>query len=425
MITRTSVTEEAAAVGRRPVERPDMEKVRRDFPILQRRVHGKPLTYLDNAATSQKPQSVIDRLTSYYELENANIHRGLHFLSELATREYEAARGKVQRFLNAAEDREIIFVRGATEAINLVAQSYGRGRIDPGDEILISAMEHHANIVPWQMLCEQSGAVLRVVPITDEGELFVEEIPRMITSRTRMVAVTHVSNVLGTVNPVADIARMAHEHDVPLLVDGAQAAPHCGVDVQQLDCDFYAFSGHKTYGPTGIGILYGKAHLMEKMHPYQGGGDMIATVSFEKTTYKSIPYRFEAGTPHIAGAIGLAAAVDYVQSLGIANINAWEQEVLAYATERMAEVKGLRIIGTAREKAAVISFVMDGVHPHDIGTVLDQEGVAIRVGHHCAMPLMKRFGVPATARASFAVYNNRYDVDRLIAALHRVNEVFH
>jgi cysteine desulfurase/selenocysteine lyase len=416
--------------ARKPVAPPvsgtglDLEKVRRDFPILQEQVRGRPLVYLDNAATSQKPQAVIDAIAHYYRYDNANVHRGVHFLSEHATEEHENARNTVQRFLNAAQAREIVFVRGATEAINLVAQTYGRAHVKSGDEVLVTAMEHHSNIVPWQILCEQQGARLRVAPINDRGELILEEFERLLGPRTRIAAVTHVSNALGTVNPVRQIIRMARQANVPVLVDGAQAAPHFQVDVQDLDCDFYAFSGHKVYGPTGIGVLYGKASLLAAMPPYQGGGDMISSVTFEKTTYNELPFKFEAGTPNIAGAIGLGAALDYVTRVGMDAIAAHESELLAYATRALVAIPGLRLIGTARERAAVLSFVLEGVHPHDVGTILDAEGVAIRTGHHCAQPVMQRFGVPATARASFALYNTKEEVDALVRALGNVREVF-
>ncbi|MBI3894924.1 MAG: cysteine desulfurase [Acidobacteria bacterium] len=398
-------------------------RVREDFPILKTQVYGKPLVYLDNAATSQKPQGVLDALNRFYAQECANVHRGLHWLSELATQDYEDARVKVQRFLGAAEAREIIFVRGATEAINLVAHSYGRKYVQAGDEILITAMEHHSNIVPWQILCQEQGARLRVAPINDAGELILEEFQKLLNSRTRLVAVGHVSNALGTVNPVRQIIQMAHNHNIPVLVDGAQAVPHLKVNVQELDCDFYAFSGHKFYGPTGVGVLYGKVRWLEEMPPYQGGGDMISAVTFEKTTYNSLPYKFEAGTPHIAGGIGLGAAVDYVSEVGLNQIAAYEHELLAYAARQVSRIPGLRIIGTAREKAGVISFVLEGLHPHDIGTILDREGIAVRAGHHCAMPVMERFGVPATTRASFACYNTQEEVDALVAGIQKVQEV--
>jgi cysteine desulfurase/selenocysteine lyase len=402
----------------------DVNRVRADFPILNQQVYGRPLVYLDNAATSQKPSVVIDALNDYYTKANANVHRGVHYLSQLATREYEEARHKVKCFLNAADTREIIFTRGTTESINLVASSYGRRFLKEGDEIIISAMEHHSNIVPWQLLCEQVGANLRVIPINDDGELMVDEFARLLGPRTRFVSLVHLSNALGTINPIKRVIELAHSQDVPVLVDGAQAAPHLKVDVRELDCDFYAFSGHKLCGPTGIGVLYGKAELLEAMPPYQGGGDMIASVSFEKTTYNALPYKFEAGTPHIAGVIGLGVAIDYLSELGLERITAYEKELLDYATELIGTVPGLRIIGTAREKASVLSFTIDNIHPHDIGTILDQEGIAIRAGHHCAQPVMKRFGVPATARASFAFYNTKEEVEALVGAIHRVIEVF-
>jgi cysteine desulfurase/selenocysteine lyase len=402
----------------------DVGKVREDFPILHRQVNGKPLVYLDNAATAQKPQVVIDTLDRFYREENSNVHRGVHFLSQRATDEYEMARVKVQRFLNAAEPREIIFVRGTTEGINLVASSFGRSKVRAGDEILISAMEHHSNIVPWQMLCEEKGAVLRVIPINDAGELRLEEFEKLLSPKTQLVALVHLSNALGTLNPVRPIIEMAHRRGIPVLLDGAQAAPHLKVDVRELDCDFYAFSGHKLYGPTGIGVLYGKARLLEAMPPYQGGGEMISSVTFEKTTYNTIPNKFEAGTPHVAGAVGLAAAIDYLSALDREAVEAYEHELLAYATEALRQIPGLRIIGTAREKAGVISFVLDGIHPHDIGTIVDQEGIAIRTGHHCAQPVMDRFGVPATARASLAFYNTKEEIDALVSSLHKVKEVF-
>ena len=402
----------------------DVEKVRHDFPILQQKVHGRTLVYLDNAATSQKPQVVIDAILRYYALNNANIHRGVHFLSERATEEYEGARRTVQGFLNAVEANEIIFVRGATEAINLVAQTYGRAQVHAGDEVLITAMEHHSNIVPWQILCEEKGARLRVAPITDSGELLLEDLGNLLGPRTKIVAMTHVSNALGTINPVQKVIEMAHQWNIPVLIDGAQAVPHLQVDVQALDCDFYVFSGHKVYGPTGIGAMYGKSALLDRMPPYQGGGDMISSVTFEKTTYNKLPYKFEAGTPHVAGAIGLGEAIEYANDLGMDNVAAYEHELLAYATESVSAISGVRLIGTAREKAGVLSFLLDGVHPHDIGTVLDQEGVAIRTGHHCAQPVMQRFGIAATARASFALYNTREEVDALVEGILKVREVF-
>ncbi len=402
----------------------DAERMRRDFPALRQTVHGKPLVYLDNAATSQKPQAVIDTLVAYYQRQNSNIHRGIHFLSEEATQAYEGARAKVRGFLNAAEDREIVFVRGTTEAINLVAASFGRAFVRPGDEIVVTAMEHHSNIVPWQLLGEQNGARLRVAPINDEGDLLLDELEPMLTAKTRLVAVTHVSNALGTVNPIRQIVQIAHRHGIPVLVDGAQAVPHMRVDVRDLDCDFYAFSSHKLFGPTGVGVLYGKARWLEKMPPYQGGGSMISLVTFEKTHYAEIPQKFEAGTPDIAGAIGLGAAIDYLNGLDLDAATVHEQGLLAYGTEALQSVPGLRLIGSARHRAGVLSFVLDGVHPHDIGTILDREGVAIRAGHHCAMPVMQRFGVPATARASLAFYNTREDVDALVRAIHKVKGVF-
>ncbi|MGA7461998.1 MAG: cysteine desulfurase [Candidatus Korobacteraceae bacterium] len=401
-----------------------VEQVRRDFPILHQQVYGHPLVYLDNAATSQKPRAVIDVISHYYESGNANIHRGVHFLSEHATEEHEAARRTVQRFLNAADKREIIFVRSATEGINLVAQTYGRKHVAAGDEVLVSAMEHHSNIVPWQMLCEEKNAKLRVIPINDRGELQMDELPKLLTPRTKILAITHVSNALGTIVPLRKIIQIAHQHNVPVVVDGAQAVPHIRVDVQDLDADFYVFSGHKVYAPTGIGVLYGKMALLEAMPPYQGGGDMIRSVTFEKTLYNDLPYKFEAGTPNIGGAIGLGAAIDYIDRLGIDNIAAHEHELLTYATESLLAIEGVHIIGTAAEKAAVISFVIDGIHPHDIGTILDREGVAVRTGHHCAQPVMQRFRIPATARASFALYNTREEIDALVKGIYKVKEVF-
>ncbi|MGB0124368.1 MAG: cysteine desulfurase [Silvibacterium sp.] len=402
----------------------DVRKVRADFPILSRQVHGLPLVYLDNAATTQKPQAVIDAISHYYAFDNANIHRGVHLLSEVATDAYEAARRSVQCFLNAEDRSEIIFVRGATEAINLVAQTYGRVHVGAGDEIVISAMEHHSNIVPWQMLCEEKGAHLRVAPINDDGELLLDKFEALVNSKTRLVAITHVSNALGTVNPISRVVEIAHRWNVPVLVDGAQAVPHGPVDVRALDCDFYAFSGHKVYGPTGIGVLYGKREFLDAMPPYQGGGDMIRSVTFEKTLYNQLPYKFEAGTPHIAGVIGLGAALDYLTGIGLEDVRAHEQDLLAYGTEALNSVPGLRLIGIAKEKAGVLSFVMEDIHPHDIGTILDRQGIAIRTGHHCAQPLMQRFGIPATARASFAVYNTASEIDALVAGIHKLKEVF-
>tara|TARA_B100000315_G_scaffold96973_1_gene89163 strand:+ start:5536 stop:6807 length:1272 start_codon:yes stop_codon:yes gene_type:complete len=402
----------------------DVAKIREDFPILKQTVNGKPLVYLDNAATSQKPQSVIDALVRYYTTENSNVHRGVHTLSQLATDDYEEARGKVRAFLNAAEDREIIFVRGTTEGINLVAHSYGKANVGQGDEIIISGMEHHSNIVPWQFLCQERGARLRVVPVNDAGELLIDEYERLLSPRTKLVSITHVSNALGTVNPVKQIVEMAHRLGVPVLLDGAQAAPHCTVDVQDLGCDFYVFSGHKLYGPTGIGVLYGRAELLEAMPPYQGGGEMIKSVTMESTVYGDLPHKFEAGTPNIAGSIGLGAAIDYIGNLGMDRIAAYERELLEYGTECLSSLSNVRIIGTAQEKSGILSFVMDRVHPHDIGTILDGEGIAVRTGHHCAQPLMDRYGILATSRASLAFYNTREEIDALVKGLDRVLEVF-
>ena len=402
----------------------DVERIREDFPALSQFVFGKPLVYLDNAATTQKPQVVIDKIDSYYSLENSNIHRGIHYLSQKATDAYEEARVKIQKFINAKAFEEIIFVRGTTEAINLVAQSYGRTFLKAGDEIVISAMEHHSNIVPWQILCQQIGAKLRVIPINDDGEILLKEYEKLLTAKTKLVSIVYVSNVLGTVNPVKLMIEKAHRRGIPVLIDGAQAVPHTKVDVQELDSDFFAFSGHKIYGPTGIGVLYGKRELLEKMPPYQGGGDMISAVTFEKTLYNKLPYKFEAGTPHISGVIGLGAAVDYVAKIGLDKIAAYEKDLLEYATRALLKIPGLRIIGTAKDKASVISFVVEGVHAHDIGTILDNNGIAIRAGHHCAMPLMDRFGVPATARISLAFYNTRQEVDAVVRSLQQAIEVF-
>ena len=414
----------SAQVAANPVMSFDVNRIREDFPILNQEIHGRRLVYLDSAATSQKPQVVLDRLMRYYAEENSNVHRGVHHLSQLATREYEDARVKIQRFINAPESREIIYTRGATESINLVASCYGRKFVHAGDEIIISALEHHSNIVPWQMLCEQSGAKLYIIPINDDGELLMDEYMKMLGPRVKMVAVTHISNALGTINPVKRIIELAHSQDIPVLVDGAQAAPHLEVDVRDLDCDFYAFSGHKMCGPTGIGVLYGKSYWLDAMPPFMGGGDMIASVTFEKTTYNTLPYKFEAGTPNIAGAIGLGEATDYLTSTGLDRITAYEHELLQYATETISAIPGVKIIGTAREKASVLSFTLDGVHPHDIGTVLDQQGIAVRAGHHCAQPVMKRFNLPATARASLAFYNTKEEIDALAEALYQVIEVF-
>ncbi|MPW23010.1 SufS family cysteine desulfurase [Paraburkholderia sp. CNPSo 3157] len=410
-----------------PVCIPDPDTVARwrsDFPILRERVRGAPLVYLDNGATTQKPLAVIDAERTYYEHMNANVHRGVHHLSQCATDAYEAARARIARFVNAARAEEIVYVRGTTEAINLVAQSYLRPLAKPGDEILISAMEHHSNIVPWQLLCEQTGAVLKVVPIDDSGALDVDEYARMLGERTRLVSIAHVSNALGTINPVARLIEIAHARGVPVLVDGAQAIAHLPVDMRALDCDFYAFSGHKVYGPTGIGVLYARADKLEAMPPWQGGGDMIRSVTFEKTDYNTIPWKFEAGTPNICGAIALAVALDYVSAIGADTISAHEADLLAYATGAMRAVPHLRLIGTAHEKAAIVSFVLDHVHAHDVGTILDHQGVAVRAGHHCAMPVMQRYGVPATVRASFALYNTRAEVDALVEGIARVHEVF-
>jgi cysteine desulfurase/selenocysteine lyase len=401
----------------------DVQRVREDFPILGEHIHGKPLVYLDNAATTQKPQAVLNALNHYYEHDNANIHRGVHLLSERATMAYEQARVKVQKFLNAKQAEEIIYVRNATEGINLVAQTYGRRHVGEGDEIIISAMEHHCNIVPWQMLCEEKGAHLRIIPMNDAGELLIDEYEKLFSSRTRFVSIVHMSNALGTVNPVKQMIDMAHAQGVPILVDAAQSAYHMTLDVQALDCDFLVFSGHKLYGPTGIGVLYGKADILNAMPPWMGGGDMIRSVTFEKTTYNSLPYKFEAGTPHIAGGIGLGAAIDYLNAMGMDNLAAYEHELLDYGTQVLQEVDGLRMIGTAQNKASVFSFVLEGVHPHDIGTIVDQDGIAIRTGHHCAQPVMQRFGIPATARASLACYNTCEEIDALARSLRRVMEV--
>ncbi|MGA2113611.1 MAG: cysteine desulfurase [Bryobacteraceae bacterium] len=402
----------------------DVEKLREDFPVLKQQIHGKPLVYLDSAATAQKPYAVIEAIRRFHEVDCANIHRGVHELSQRSTAAYEQTRTRARQFLNAASDAEIVFVRGTTEGVNLVASSWGHCNLKAGDEVVISAMEHHSNIVPWQMLCEARNARLRVIPMNDRGELILEEYEKLLNPHTRLVAVAHISNALGTVNPVAEMIAMAHRAGALALIDGAQAAPHTRVDVRALDADFYAFSGHKTLGPTGIGILYGKQALLENMPPYQGGGDMIRTVTFEKTTYADLPYKFEAGTPNIAGGIGLGAALEYIGGIGIERIAAWEHELLRYGTEQLERIPGLRIIGTARQKAAVISFVIEGIHPHDIGTVLDLDGIAVRTGHHCAQPVMDRFHVPATTRASLAFYNTLAEIDKLVAGIHKVKEVF-
>ncbi len=402
----------------------DVNKVREDFPILRQKVHGKPLIYLDNAATSQKPLAVVGAMNRFYLAECSNIHRGVHYLSEQATQAYEETRNKVRGLLNAAASREIVFVRGTTEAINLVAATYGRRHVRTGDEVLITALEHHSNIVPWQMLCEEKGARLRVVPMNDRGELILEEYEKLLTPKVKLVAAVHVSNALGTVNPVKKMVDMAHKRGIPVLLDGAQAAPHVRIDVQDLDCDFYTLSGHKMFAPTGIGVLYGKAALLEAMPPYQGGGDMIKSVSFEKTVYNDVPHKFEAGTPNIAGTIGLGAAIDYMQQTGLEAIATYEHDLLVYATEKLSAVSGVRLIGTAAKKASVVSFIVAGVHPHDLGTILDQYGIAVRTGHHCAQPVMDRFGIPATTRASLSFYNTREEIDALVAGIKKVQEVF-
>lgn len=413
----------AAATATRSATALDIAAIRRDFPILHQSVNGKPLVYLDNAASSQRPRSVIDSISRYYEHDHANVHRGVHTLSQRATDAYEGARETIRRFINARDTKEIVFVRGTTEAVNLVAQSFLRPGFQPGDEILISALEHHANIVPWQMLREQVGAVLKVIPIDEQGVVDFDEFEKLIGPRTKLLALAHVSNALGTIVPVEKFIKVAKQHGVPVLLDGAQAIPHTAVDVQALGCDFYCFSSHKMLGPTGMGVLYGKRELLEKMPPWQGGGDMILSVSFEKTTFNQLPWKFEAGTPHIAGAIGLATAIDYLEQIGMDRIAAYEHELLEYATERLSQLPGLRIVGTAPDKAAVVSFTLDGIHPHDIGTILDTEGVAIRTGHHCAMPVMDFFKIPATARASMSFYNTREEIDRLVAALEHTRKV--
>jgi cysteine desulfurase/selenocysteine lyase len=402
----------------------DLSVIRKDFPALHQKVHGKPLVYLDNAATTQKPKAVIESLTQFYKSDYSNVHRAVHVLSDRATRAYEAARTTVKQFINARSEREIIFVRGTTEAINLVMNSFARPRVKEGDEILISALEHHSNIVPWQLLAEQTGARLVVMPISDAGELILEEFERRLSLKTRLVAVAHVSNALGTIMPIREVIRIAHAQGVPVIVDGAQAVAHLRVDVQDLECDFYAFSGHKVFGPTGIGVLYGREELLEKMPPYQGGGDMIRSVTFEKTIYNELPYKFEAGTPHIAGAIGLGAALEYIKRVGIDRCAAHERDLLVYGTQLLSAIPGLRLIGTAREKLGVLSFVIDGVHAHDVGTVLDRDGVAVRTGHHCAQPVMERFGIPATTRASLAVYNSKTELDALASGIRRVQKLF-
>tara|TARA_B100000959_G_scaffold93957_1_gene99850 strand:- start:1310 stop:2572 length:1263 start_codon:yes stop_codon:yes gene_type:complete len=402
----------------------DLKKIRNDFPILHQIINGKPLVYLDNAATSQKPKNVLDAIEKYYREYNSNIHRGVHTLSENATKAYELARLKVKNFINAQSNKEVIFVRGATEAINLVAQSFGRNSLNENDEIIITELEHHANIVPWQLLSEQTGATLKFIPINDNGELIIEEYKKLLSKNTKIVAVGHISNALGTINPIKTIINMAHEYEAKVLIDGAQATSHISVDVQKLDCDFYAFSGHKIFGPTGVGILYGKEVLLEKMPPYQGGGDMIKMVTMMETQYNDLPYKFEAGTPNISGAIGLGAAIDYVNEIGLENISQYENELLNYANQLASEITGLKFIGTAKQKTSILSFTLKGIHPHDIGTILNNEGIAIRTGHHCAMPVMEHFKIPATSRASFAFYNTHEEIDVLIKAIDKCKKVF-
>ncbi|PKH02663.1 cysteine desulfurase CsdA [Psychromonas sp. MB-3u-54] len=419
-----SLIDRSAEHSSLPFSKVDWPAIRRDFPLLTQQPYGKPLAYLDNAATTQKPNIVIDSVAHFYRFDNANVHRGVYQLSERATAAFEAARDKIKYFLNAPLREEIIFVRGATEAINLVAQSYARPRLKPFDEILISAMEHHSNIVPWQMVCKQTGAQLKVIPINDNGEIMLDSYRALLSEKTKIVAITHLSNALGSIPPVQKMITMAHAREIPVLLDGAQAAAHFKVDLQTLDCDFYTFSGHKIYGPTGVGMLYGKKSYLEAMEPYQGGGEMISRVSFESSDYNSLPYKFEAGTPNIAGVVGLAAALGYINTIGLDNIRQREQQLLNYATQALEQTAGLRIIGMAKHKASIISFVLDSAHPHDISTILDQQGVAIRAGHHCAMPLMTRFNVPATARASFSFYNNESDIEQLVQSLQLVNQIF-
>jgi cysteine desulfurase/selenocysteine lyase len=422
--TSAAVSELKAAVLPPQPKALDVARVRNDFPILSRLIRGKRLVYLDNAATTQKPRAVIERIVQYYSEENSNVHRGVHYLSEVATLAYESARTTVKRFVNAGDEKEIVFTKGTTDGINLVASAWGRTNVNAGDEVLITAIEHHSNIVPWQLLCDERGATLRVSPVNDAGEVVVEEFAKLLTPRTKIVAFGHASNALGTINPVKMLTKLAHDAGAIVIIDGAQGVPHIRIDVQDIGCDFYAFSGHKVYGPTGAGVLYGRQEILNAMPPYQGGGDMILSVSFEKTTYNALPYKFEAGTPNIEGVVALGAALDYVSSIGIEAIAAHEHELLIYATDRLLELDGIRIIGTAREKASVISFTLEGVHPHDIGTILDQEGIAIRTGHHCAQPLMMRFNVPATGRASFGMYNTKEEADALLAGLKKVIEVF-
>ncbi len=424
MSAPASHTRDRRGRGSDPRAAYDVERVRADFPILAREVNGRPLAYLDNGASAQRPSSVIQAEARYYEHSHANVHRGVHTLSQEATAAYEGARAKARAFINAASEREVIFTRGTTESINLVAQSYARPRLQAGDEILVSWLEHHANIVPWQIVCQQTGAQLKVAPIDERGELRVEEFARLLSPRTRLVALAHVSNALGTILPVRELIAMARARAVPVLLDGAQAVPHLGIDVRELDVDFYAFSAHKMYGPTGVGVLYGREALLESMPPWQGGGDMILTVTFEKTTYNALPHKFEAGTPNIAGVIGFGAAIDYLLDIGLERVAAYEHELLEYGTARLAAIPGLRLIGTARDKASLLSFVLEGVHAHDLGTILDADGIAIRTGHHCAMPVMDFFGVPATARASLALYNTRTEIDRLAAGIERARQVF-
>ncbi|MFZ1979226.1 MAG: cysteine desulfurase [Bacteroidota bacterium] len=402
----------------------DVETIRRDFPILSIQVHGKPLVYLDNAATTQKPLAVLDAIDRYYRQENANVHRGVHALSELATKKYEDARETIRAFINAASAKEIIFTRGATESINLVAATFGRKFLKPGDEVVITALEHHSNIVPWQLICEEKQARLCVAPIGDNGEVLLEEFEKLLSEKVKIAAISHISNALGTINPMRQMIESAHRFDIPVLIDGAQGLPHLKVDVRALDADFYAFSSHKIFGPTGLGVLYGKERLLEAMPPYQGGGDMIRSVTFEKTIFNDLPYKFEAGTPHIEGAIGLGAAMEYLHTLEWESVIRHEHALICSAADRLSEIEGVRIIGTAKEKAGVVSFVMDGIHPHDIGTILDQEGIAIRTGHHCAQPVMDRFGIPATARASFAFYNTVDEIDMLVQGIQKVKKVF-
>ena len=401
-----------------------VDSIRKDFPILAQTVNGKPLVYLDNAATSQKPQCVIDSLSNYYQTINSNVHRGVHTLSQLATDDYETARSKIRGLINAESDQEIIYTRGTTESINLVAHSFGSQNVESGDEIIISGMEHHSNIVPWQLLCEQKGAVLKIIPITDEGELDINQYESMLSNKTKLVAVVHQSNALGTINSVKEITEMAHAFGAVVLIDGAQSAPHMKVDVQDIGCDFFAFSGHKLYGPTGIGVLYGRTDLLDSMIPYQSGGEMIKSVTFDKTIFNVLPHKFEAGTPDIAGAIGLGAAIDYVNDIGLEAINSYESELTAYGTDRLEQIAGLRIIGTSLHKGAVLSFTLGDIHPHDIGTILDSQGIAIRTGHHCAQPVMERYGIPATARASMSFYNTKEEIDILVAGIDKVLEIF-